>query len=134
KNKLQGSFPCGINIVDIVKQDSPDLLIDDSIDSMTYEVKGLEIGSENLIKMIDDVKKTDLFEIAVKRGNKTPRQLNLSDYLLELAVLSDNNVTIKIKELKPSIRISDVLQHVFGVTEEMLNNIYIEKTEVSFKK
>ena len=134
KNKLQGSFPCGINIVDIVKQDSPDLSIDDSIDSMTYEVKGLEIGSENLIKMIDDVKKTDLFEIAVKRGNKTPRQLNLSDYLLELAVLSDNNVTIKIKELKPSIRISDVLQHVFGVTEEMLNNIYIEKTEVSFKK
>lgn len=74
-------------------------------------------------------------EIVVKRARgEKATEVNLKDYVDELAVFGGNVLGIAIRNIRPALKISETLSALPGVCEGELKNLRIKKIGVDWKE
>ena len=67
-----------------------------------------------------------------RRGEKTVN-VDLKHYVSRLVVNDQGVIELTLNEREPMVRVSEALQKIFQLSEEMLHNVTIRKTGVVFK-
>lgn len=128
--KLNDHLPKGIRVLDVRRLESQDESIESSQVSISYEVSGIGI---NLAVPITGFKSAATFPFKRIRGEKAV-EVDLKGYVSELAVLRDNVLEVGLNNLRPAVKIGEVIAMICGLSETEMKSVRIRKTDVVWKK
>ncbi len=131
-NLMQGRLPLGMVVLDaaLMPRDHP--AIDDSVARMRYEIDfaGLPAGWERAVEAIASHKP---FPFSRVRKDKSI-EVDLSEYVDELAISDRSVLGIHVSDRRPALKISEILQGLFAISEDDARRIAVRKTAVEWKQ
>ncbi len=129
EKKCAEVFPQGIIIDEVREISSQTPAIEDSIKATSYEISGLKMTSEAIAEALNSYLSKDNYPYQLQRKKKTS-EINLKDYIADLALLENSGIRIQLLEKRPMVKVQEVIQAMFGLNEENLKKITIKKQEV----
>jgi radical SAM-linked protein len=130
--RLRGLLPEGMEAIAAVLLESNAPSIDDAICAIHYEARlpNTKVDLESAVQTFNQLQQMPFSRV---RGEKTV-EVDLKNYVTGLAVFEGGVLSVSIQNLKPMLKISEILAGLFNIGEDALKFVRIEKVGVEWKE
>jgi len=132
--RVNRRLPEGVDIhsVQVLPEGTPS--ISDSMESFTYAIDlKHQLSHDKILECVERYRNAEDFTIERIRKNKV-KPVSLKRYVDFIDISGDSVVCCRIgMDLEGSVRLSEILEHVFGLDDEQRLSVEVRKIKATFK-
>ena len=130
---MDGRLPDGMSVAEAHKLDSKDSSIEESMALQRYEVdfEGIVVDLSSAIKRFDEA--SEMIVVRERGKRKRPTEVDIKGLIDELAVSGDGVVVISVLNLRPTVKIFEMMSKIFDLSEDVARTLLVKKTAVEWK-